>query len=83
MMFKETDVKPKVYTSEKDIMKAQKMLRKLGSNIKVTGKFTIGMMSALYTFQRKYLLPNTGELDEITWKELKRNTRFWKIRKKK
>jgi len=67
-----------MHTSEKDILKAQTWLSMLGSKIKVTGKATIGMETALYTFQRKNLLPLTGKLDDITWKALKKAVGFWK-----
>lgn len=67
-----------MHTTEKDILKAQKWLRNLGSSIKLTGKMSIGMETALCTFQRKNLLPITGKLDEITWKALKKANPWWK-----
>lgn len=67
-----------MHTTEKDILKAQKWLRNLGSSIKLTGKMSIGMETALCTFQRKNLLPITGKLDGITWKALKKANPWWK-----
>lgn len=67
-----------MHTTEKDILKAQKWLRNLGSSVKLTGKMSIGMSTAICTFQRKHLLPITGELDKITWKELKKANPWWK-----
>lgn len=67
-----------MHTTEKDILKAQKWLRNLGSSIKLTGKMSIGMETALCTFQRKNLLPITGKLDDITWKALKKANPWWK-----
>jgi len=66
------------HNSEKDIIKAQKWLASLGSKIKINGKMTIGMSTALYSFQRKNQLPVTGELDNVTWKALKKQNCFWK-----
>lgn len=67
-----------MHTTEKDILKAQKWLRNLGSSIKLTGKMSIGMETALCTFQRKNLLPITGKLDTITWTALKKANPWWK-----
>ena len=67
-----------MHITEKDILKAQKWLRNLGSSIKLTGKMSIGMETALCTFQRKNLLPITGKLDDITWKALKKANPWWK-----
>lgn len=69
--------------SDKDIAKAQQWLRNEGSSIKVTGKFTIGMTTVLYKFQRDNGLELTGELDKATWKLLKKkNSWFRKLFKK-
>ena len=59
------------HTSSKDVAKAQKWMKNLGSSITVNGKFTIGMTNAICTFQRKNKLPITGILDDATWKKLK------------
>ena len=67
-----------MHTTEKDIYKAQKWLQGLGSSVKVNGKWSIGMKTAVYSFQRKYNIPVTGELDKITWKTLKRQNSLWK-----
>lgn len=60
------------HTSEKDVLKAQKWLRNLGSTVQENGRYTIGMVTAVRSFQQKHKLPATGELDELTWKVLKR-----------
>ena len=48
----------------------QKLLVAAGSTIKVTGEFTIGMLSAVKAFQKKKGLPVTGKIDEKTMKAL-------------
>lgn len=53
-----------------NVKKAQEMLHKLGSTIKVTGEFTIGMMSAIRSFQKKNGLAPTGKMDKKTWDKL-------------
>ena len=68
----------KQHTSEKDILKAQKILREKGSSIKVTGKYTIGMKTVLFKYQRENGLPVTGELDDVTWKKLKSENSLFK-----
>lgn len=67
-----------MHNSEKDIKKAQKWLGILGSKVKVTGKWTIGMTTAVCSFQRKNKLTPTGELDPVTWVTLKRKIPWWK-----
>ena len=54
----------------KEIEKAQKALQKAGSTIKVNGKFTIGMCSAVKCFQRKNKLKETGMIDAKTMLKL-------------
>ena len=54
----------------KDVEKAQQMLQKVGSTIKVTGEFTIGMTSAVKAFQKKNGLKVTGIIDKKTWDAL-------------
>ena len=66
------------HNSEKHIKKAQKWLRNLGSSIKVTGRFTIGMTTALCKFQREHKIPITGILDDNTWALLKRENTLWR-----
>lgn len=63
---------------DKKIAKAQKWLRNEGSNIKVTGKFTIGMTTVLCKFQRENKLPVTGTLDKDTWRLLKKKNPWYK-----
>lgn len=69
-------MRTKLHVSEKDILKAQKWLANLGSSVRPTGKWSIGMQTAVYSFQRKYSLLITGELDEATWKQLKKENSF-------
>lgn len=59
-------------TNGRIIRKAQIYLRRQGSKITVDGLYTIGMRSALKSFQRKHGLERTGELDIPTWKALKK-----------
>ena len=72
-----------MHNTEKDILKAQNWLQGCGSSIKATGKFTIGMTTALISFQKKYGLKATGELDQETWKKLKSENSWWKKFKRK
>ena len=67
-----------MHNSEKDVRKAQKWLRIQGSSIKETGKWSIGMTSAVIRFQKKAKLTPTGELDAVTWKALKKSVPWWK-----
>lgn len=55
----------------KDVEKLQKQLQAAGSKIKVNGKYTIGMMTAVKAFQKKHGLPVTGEVDAKTMDKLK------------
>lgn len=70
--------------SEKKIEKAQELLREHGSSIKVTGKDSIGMATAIRKFQKDSGLPVTGVLDDDTWKKLNgsktllQRLMFWK-----
>ena len=49
---------------------AQELLKKAGSTIKITGVFSIGMLSAVRAFQKKNGLKVTGIIDNATWKKL-------------
>ena len=55
----------------KDVLEAQKLLKLAGSTIKPTGKFTIGMLSAVKAFQKKNGLAVTGKIDTKTMNKLK------------
>lgn len=61
---------------DKKIAKAQKMFRKLGSTVEVNGLNTIGLYSAIRSFQKKNGLAVTGELNKETWKLLRKKTCF-------
>jgi len=52
------------------VTKAQKLLVKAGSKIKLNGVYTIGMVSAVKAFQKKHGLPVTGEVDAKTMNKL-------------
>ena len=52
------------------VKEAQELLAKCGSTIKPNGSFTIGMVSAVKSFQRKNGLKVTGKVDSATWKKL-------------
>ena len=52
------------------VKKAQELLQKAGSSIKVTGEFTIGMASAVKSFQKKNGLKPTGIINNATWEKL-------------
>lgn len=53
-----------------NVKKAQELLQKKGSTIKVTGRYTIGMVSAVKAFQKKNGLKVTGAIDQATWDKL-------------
>ena len=54
----------------KEILEISKLLAKAGSSIKPTKTFTIGMLSAVKSFQKKSGLPVTGIVDKKTWEKL-------------
>ena len=62
-----------------DVLKYQKLLQKTGSTIKLSKKFTIGMASAIKSFQKKVGLKVTGVIDAKTAEALAN----FKVAKKK
>lgn len=52
------------------VKEAQEMLRSAGSKIKVNGEFTIGMITAVKSFQSKNKLKVTGVIGNPTWEKL-------------
>ncbi len=54
-----------------DVLEAQKLLKKAGSAIQESGKFTIGMVTAVKSFQKKNGLEVTGKIDSKTMKKLR------------
>lgn len=54
-----------------EVLEAQKLLKAAGSTIKLTGKFTIGMTTAVKNFQKKNGLAVTGVIDTKTMNKLK------------
>lgn len=64
--------KPICYGAEgRDIMEIQQLLKEAGSTIKVNGKYTIGMLTAVKCFQKKNGLAVTGKIDLKTMNKLK------------
>lgn len=59
----------------REIENCQKLLQKTGSKIQVTGKFNIGMVSAVMAFQRKNGLKVTGKIGVETLAKLKERAR--------
>lgn len=53
-----------------EVKKCQDLLRAAGSTIKVTGKYDIGMVSAVKSFQKKNGLDVTGKVNAKTLKKL-------------
>lgn len=53
-----------------DVKKIAAALKKYGSTIKPTAVYTIGMLSAVRSFQKKHDLPVTGIVDKKTWDKL-------------
>lgn len=62
----------------KKVKIAQKCLKKAGSNISVTGVYSIGMVSAVSKYQKAHNLNRTGKIDKRTWAILKKELPFWK-----
>lgn len=54
----------------KDVRECKKLLRKLGSGVKLNDKFDIGMVSAVRAFQKNNGLLVTGIIDYKTFKKL-------------
>lgn len=52
------------------VKECQRQLQYAGSTIKADGKFSIGMVSAVRSFQKKNNLPVTGVIDSKTFKKL-------------
>ena len=52
------------------VKEAQQYLQKAGSTIKVSGIFTIGMLSAVKRFQKMNGLKVTGQIDKATFEKL-------------
>ena len=56
-----------VYGDEgKEVLKYQKLLQKTGSKIQLNSVFSIGMATAIKSFQKKNKLNVTGKLDAKT-----------------
>jgi metacaspase-1 len=53
-----------------DVKDCQEMLRQLGHNIAVDGKYGSGTATAVRAFQREFGLPETGVVDRDTWSAL-------------
>lgn len=56
--------------SGEKVEEAQKALQAAGSGIQVNGKYTIGMRTAVKSFQKKHGLAVTGIIDLLTWEAL-------------
>lgn len=81
---KTTKVVYPVYGDEgKEVLKYQKLLQKTGSTIQASGKFTVGMTTAIKTFQKKNSLKVTGKLDAATVKALEAFKTVRTVAKKK
>lgn len=65
-----------------EVLKYQKLLQKTGSAIKLNKKFTIGMSSAIRSFQKKNGLKVTGKLDAKTATALEKYRPVKKVVKK-
>lgn len=66
MALKTTKKYPVYGDESKEVLKYQKLLQKTGSKIQLNGIFTIGMKTAIKSFQKKNGLKVTGELDSKT-----------------
>lgn len=63
MATRQTKVYPKYGDEGLEVLKYQKLLAKTGSKIKLNGRFTIGMTTAIKSFQKKNKLKVTGMID--------------------
>jgi len=63
MATRQTKVYPKYGDESLEVLKYQKLLAKTGSKIKLNGRFTIGMTTAIKSFQKKNKLKATGVID--------------------
>ena len=66
----------------KEVEEIVKLLAKAGSSVKPTKKYTIGVRSAVLSFQKKNKLPATGIVDGKTWMALQAFKLLRKPRKK-
>lgn len=66
-------------TNTKQILRAQVYLKESGSNLEVNGEYTIGMVSAVRSFQKKNGLEPTGKIDRKTWRLLRKELSFWRM----
>ena len=69
---------PKYGDEGNEVLKYQKLLKATGSMIKLSKKFTIGMVSAIKAFQKKVGLKPTGKINAKTAEAL---TNFKKAKK--
>ena len=63
MGVKNVKVYPKYGDEGPEVLKYQKLLAKSGSKIQLNGRFTIGMATAIKSFQKKNKLKVTGIID--------------------
>lgn len=61
-----------------DVLEAQGLLRSAGSSIALTGKYTVAMVSAVRSFQKKNGLDPTGKVDSKTMKALKKQNSWFR-----
>lgn len=80
-MIMRTKKYPKYGDEGAEVLKYQKLLQKTGSTIKLSKKYTIGMISAIRCFQKKMGFKVTGKIDKktsdalIAYKPIKKKTR--------
>ena len=63
-------VYPKYGDEGKQVTELQKLLKQNGSKIQINGRFTIGVTTAIKSFQQKNGLKETGVVDTRTWLKL-------------
>ncbi len=66
----------KIKDQGKRVGEISKMLSKHGSKIKYTEIYTIGLQSAVISFQKKHGLEPTGVVDKTTWKALRKKIKM-------
>lgn len=61
-----------------DVLEVQGLLREVGSSIALTGQYSVAMISAVRSFQKKNGLEVTGKVDKTTYKLLKKQNSWLK-----
>ena len=61
-----------------EVLEVQGLLRASGSSISLTGQYSVAMISAVRSFQKKNGLDITGKVDKKTYKLLRKQNSWWR-----